>query len=602
MKYVKSLVVILAICLMLPLTTHAQTVSYDLDISDNEQNLVGNTMNLYGLMGSTQQGYFRLINPNNASLNVDPDVYGNADFTSLSYTVDTLWYVPAGLEDISYYIAPGNVSLSLPATLPSGASQDVLLSANIPSDVRAGTYRAVVSVTGYPGTPGTPTDWFTLELGVGGFDDLDIVEASVSANGPMMSTVNTPLFTVWSTDAANNPDPDGPGNTTLYGVVFSATDLYGPYGAVVIPAANITFVPSVVDSIAPGTPVSVYAQVYVPLGTYAATYSGLATAVNNTGTTSDTIRINITVWPYYDLDIADNTGNLIGNWMTLNITPEATQPTYGSAYFVLINPDRPELNVDPDMFGNADLNDISYSFSDVLVHITNPLAWFDTTQVTLSFTPLHTLLSGASEHVIVEVEVPADQIEGTYTTWIRVMDNTAGVGDSFQLRVVVGPQEDVDIVEDFISGTATAYDTLVLVGTFTVLNPDTTWNPDPDGPGNIDLYNLRFTAQNLIDTVYPAFYIPSSHIYLAITGVFGPTPYADASIGQLALGDTAYVEVWVGLPYGTRAGDYQGQVQVQDDDGWPSDVVGVYLTVEPSYDLDISDNTGNLVGNWMSLS
>ncbi|MBS4015532.1 MAG: hypothetical protein KGZ86_03750, partial [Candidatus Latescibacteria bacterium] len=575
---------------------------YDLDIADNQANLFANTMHLAGPMGTTRQGEFKMVNPALESQNVDPDVYGNSDFTSFIASVETLWYVPGGAEDILYYIPPGAVTIGLPALgLAWGNEENGTITINIPNNTYSGIYRGIVTVTGYPDTPGTTTDQFVLEVSVGPLDDLDIDSLAVHASGAHGTTVNTTPFRVYSTDALNNPDPDGPGNTTLYGITFMAQDLRN--GDLVIPAANISFVPSTIDSLAPGTSRAVYARVNVPFGTYATTYSGLATAMNNTGTTNDTVRIIVIVLPSYDYDISDNTGNLVENWMTLSGLPGTTQ----NKYFIQINPNTPELNVDPDMFGNADLFGLDWSM-DLLLHRTNPLAYIPISNVSLSLVPPHTLLSGASEPITVTVNIPEAQYAGEYTAWVRVLNNdmpengNGYVGDSFQLRVIVDPIEDIDIVENLIGNTVNTADTLLYIGTFTVVNPDTSWNPAPDGPSNTDLYNLIFTSEHLRDTLNPARYINANQIYVAVTGQFGPTPISLAGITQLALGDMASVQVWAGVPRGTYAATYRGALTVVDDDGWPSDAITVIINVNPYYDLDISDNEANLTNNKMALA
>jgi uncharacterized membrane protein len=577
---------------------------YDLDIADNQANLFANTMHLAGPMGDTRAGNFKMINPATDGQNVDPDIYGNADLSSFIASVDTLWYVPSGAEDINYFIPPSAVTIGLPlSTLYWGTDFDGTITVNIPYNIYTGVYRGTVTVTGYPNTPGTTTDQFTLQVSVGSVDDIDIAESSVNGAGDHGTTVNTYNFNVWSTDNVNNPDPDGPGNTTLYGVTFTAQDLKDASGNLIIPATNISFVPSLIDSMQPGTSATVYAQVYIPYGTYATVYSGLATAMNNTATTSDTVRIIITVDESYDYDISDNTGNLVENWMTLGGLPATTQ----TGYFMQINPNNADLNVDPDMFGNADLEELDWSM-DVLTHTIDALAYIPTSYVSLSLTPPHTLLSGASEPITVTVNIPADQYAGEYTAWVRVLNGEPDdngdpyVGDSFQLRVIVDPVEDVDIVENLISNTVNTADTLLYIGTYTVVNPDTSYNPDPDGPSNIDLDNLRFTCEHLRNYANPAQYINANQLYVAVPGQFGATPLNLAAINQLILGDAVSVQVWASVPRGTYAASYSGVMTVVDDDGIPSDIITVTINVNPYYDLDISDNEAGLVSNTMHLA
>jgi hypothetical protein len=407
---------------------------YDLDIADNAQNLTNNTMSLSGAMGATPNGYFRMVNPNSAILNVDPDQFGNANFTSFNATVETLRYIPFGNEEIIYCIPPSAVTITLSSGLVSGASNNARVQVAIPMNTFSGLYRGTVTVTGTPGTPGTPTDMFTLEVVVGGVDDIDIAEASVTATGNHGTTANTGYFAVWSTDAANNPDPDGPGNTTLYGVTFTSQDLRA--GSLIIPASNVSFVPSFIDSIRSGTSKTAYAKVNIPYGTYATTYSGLATATNNVGTTSDTVRIIITVLPSYDLDISDNEQNLIGNKMRLSGAMGSTQ----EGYFRLINPNSPGLNVDPDPFGNASLYNITYTAT-ALRYITVPGENRDSiipSSAVSFFNAVQVLLSGGSQDIGVRATIPMNLLPGTYRGTVTVTDTLCLVSDEFTLEVFVG--------------------------------------------------------------------------------------------------------------------------------------------------------------------
>jgi len=582
---------------------------YDLDIVDNEQNLFSNTMHLSGPMGTTRQGSFRMVNPNSAELNVDPDQYGNADFTSFTCSIDTLRYIPFGGEDILYYIPPSAISVTWPSGLGSGESYDASTQVMIPMNTYSGVYRGWVRLTGIPGTPGTPTDSFVLQVSVGPLDDIDITEPSVSATTNHGTTVWTTPFTVWSTDATHNPDAyDGPGNTTLYGITFAAQDLRA--GNRIIPAANIEFMPSGIDSIQPAESWEVEARVNVPYGTYATTYSGLATATNATGTTSDTVRIYVTVLPSYDIDISDNTGNLVQNWMTLSVTP-LPNVNYDSAYFVAINPNNPDLNVDPDQFGNFDLTNVRWSVDD-LFHLTDPLAYIPKESVMVFMPTPDFIASGASKFYEVKVSVPVWQLAGDYNTWLKVYelseepDDQGGIltADSFQLKVIVLPLEDIDIIENQISNTVNTADTLLYIGQYTVVNPIPEYNPDPDDPSNINLNNLRFTCENLRGVApNEARYIPAENIFVEIVGSSsGPTPVLGSYIAELPLGESQDVKVWASVPRGTYGTTYRGEMRVIDDDGYPSDVIAVEITVNKYYDLDISDNEQNLVSNKMSVA
>jgi len=413
------------------------TAAFDLDIADNQQNLVSNKMNLAGPMGATRQGYFRMVNPNTPEMNIDPDMYGNADFTGFTFRVDTLRYIAFGNEDIMTYILPSAVSLTLPTGLVSGGSYDARAQVLIPMNTLTGIYRGNVTITGTPGEPGTPTDAFILEVQVGMLEDLDIAEASVLTGGLQGSICTTTPFKVWSTDATegHNPDPDGPGNITLYGINFIAQDLTSSEQGVVsrIPAANIQFTPATIASLYPGTYESVRASVSIPYGTYTGTYSGLVTAQNNTGSTSDTVRIYVTVEPEYDLDIADNLAGLVTNKMTLNLIPN----TSVSGQFLLVNPDRSENNYDPDPYGNADLTGLQYRVSPILYSAER----FELDSSAISCNLPTSLSWGDGVNVSVFATIDSLQHNATYYGYVTVytLINELPLADSFLLEVVVGP-------------------------------------------------------------------------------------------------------------------------------------------------------------------
>jgi uncharacterized membrane protein len=564
---------------------------YDLDISDNEQSLYGNKMRLAAPMNdSTQVGYFRVINPNTAALNVDEDIFGNDDFDSVKVTISNLVYIPVPGTDISYTIPSSRVNVALIPALISGQSFDARVKVYVPSDVFAGTYRATVTVTGYPTSPGTTTDMFTLEVVVGAVDDIDIREASVSATTNHGTSVNTSTFRVYSTDAAHNPDSDGPGNTTLYGITFTAQDLRN--GMLVIPSANIEFVPIAIDSIKPGDSVFVYARVNVPYGTFTTTYSGIATATNNTGTTSDTVRIIITVNPYYDLDIADNEQNLTSNKLHLS----GPMGSIRQGTFRMINPNNPDLNVDPDQFGNADFASFTSSV-DNLTYIPfgqEEINYVIPSSAVILTLPLSGIASGNYFDATVTVNIPMNTFAGVYRGKVRVTGSpttsTSTPTDSFVLEVVIGPLDDIDITEPSVSGSGN-HGTTVNTGNFTVWSTDAdslSHNPDTyDGPGNTTLYGITLSSQDL---QFGNFVIPGSGV-----------SFVPITIESLPPGQSRTVQAQVTVPYGVHNGIYSGLATATNNTGTTSDTVRIIVTVNASYDLDIADNAQSLVGNKMTL-
>jgi len=114
---------------------------------------------------------------------------------------------------------------------------------------------------------------------------------------------------------------------------------------------------------------TVKTQVFVPYGQHAGTYTGVITVYDDDGWPSDTVSIQVTVNATYDLDIADDIGNLVGNVMTLSGAEGAT--VKGAAQ--IVNPNSDADNYDSDPFGNDDLVGITYSVTD-LEHVTMPTA------------------------------------------------------------------------------------------------------------------------------------------------------------------------------------------------------------------------------------
>ncbi|MEO0132202.1 MAG: hypothetical protein ABIK73_04635, partial [candidate division WOR-3 bacterium] len=189
-----------------------------------------------------------------------------------------------------------------------------------------------------------------------------------------------------------------------------------------------------------------------------------------------------------DLDIPDNIGNLVGNTLTMDLLPN----NQGTGYFWVVNPSL-SYNPDPDPPGAGGILDVDFSATDLYYSIYT----IPGTNITLPSSYLGIPIGDGISFEIT-VYVPDAQPEGTYEGWVIAYDqNDPAIRDSFLLKVNVGQQEDVDIIEDNLTGSVDANGTLVYVGSFQVINPDPSFNPDADGPSNTDLYNLKFIVQNL---------------------------------------------------------------------------------------------------------
>ena len=549
--------------------------TYDLDISDNEQNLVGNTMSLSGGVGETVTGYFRLINPNAISNNVDEeDGPGNADLSGLSYTV-------SDLTSGSDVLSATNVTLvGFPTTLNYGQAVNIPLRVSIPSNQATGTYTGWVKVTDTEGGVPVSSDSFQIVVAVGSVEDIDIAENSISVSGNHGAYTSEATFTVWNTDATHNPDADGPGNSDLYNIEFYSTKLSDGHGHEI--AGNLVhFTPPTLDMLASGNSATIHVYVDVPQGTYAGTYEGTITARDNDGWPSDTVHFVVTVNEIADLDIADNLENLSANTMNLN----GQQGQTVNARFAIYNPNRDGNNVDPgDGPGNVDLNNLVFEpIGDLTDNVGHTIPAANIT----SNVPT-TLASGAYFSATLTVAIPANQPSGMYEGLVRVYDAVKNVADTFMLKVNVGVTEDIDIENTLVQGSGNHGQTVTL-SNFVVWNTDPAHNPDAgDGPGNVAIDNIRIEVTNLYSGTYV---IPSS----AVT--FNPN-----HIGYLPIGANDTVTTSVSIPYGQHAGTYTGVITVYDDDGYPSDTVSIQVTVNPEYDLDIADNEGNLTANMMTLS
>jgi len=536
--------------------------SYDLDISDNEQNLVGNAMHLAGNVNDTVSGYFRVVNPNSQALNVDEnDGPANADLTNITATITDL----VSGTDTLYH---DSISLvGLPATLASGQAENVLVKVVIGSAQAFGTYTGWIKLTDTEsGTP-VDADSFQIIVSVGSNEVIDITESAIGVTADHGSYSTEATFTV------NNN-----GNSDLTNIEFYATKLEDGHGHE-IPGNLVHFTPPTIDMLETGASYTIHVYVEVPQGTYTGNYEGTITARDNDGWPSDTVHFTVTVNKVADLDIADNLENLSANTMNLN----GQQGQTVSARFAVYNPNTDGNNVDPgDGPGNVDLNNLHFESTVLTDNVGHTIPVSN-----ISSNVPSALASGSYYSATLTVTIPANQPSGLYEGYVRVYDGTENVADTFMLRVNVGVTEDIDIENTLVQGTGD-HGSSVTLSKFVVWNTDNTNNPDPDGPGNVALDNLQIEVSNLYSGTYV---IPSSAVS------FNPS-----HIGYLPIGAHDSVTTTVIVPAGQHAGTYTGVIRVFDDDGYPSDTVSIQITINPAYDLDIADNEGNLNANQMVLS
>lgn len=262
-------------------------------------------------------------------------------------------------------------------------------------------------------------------------EDIDIT-GTPTGIGDHGTVITSSPFVVWNTDSTNNPDTtDGPGNTELDTLLIYCTELSDGQGNIIW-EWNISLTPYYeIQNIASGDSRAVAANVSVPSGTYANTYTGTITVRDDDGYPEDTVILLITIYPSYDLDIADNDANLVENTMMSMIgAPDDT----ASGRFLVSNPNNEMLNFDPDWFGNADIDTIIYSIDSLICdsHLI-PIE-----SVTFPGAPT-SLNLGASLEVSIEVAIPSEQHTGAYTGTITTIGITGKdtVTDFFTLNLYV---------------------------------------------------------------------------------------------------------------------------------------------------------------------
>ena len=367
------------------------------------------------------------------------------------------------------------------------------------------------------------------------------------------------------------------GDTDLDNIIFGSTDFNGIVdNTYFIPRECIYFTPSYINELPSGSTISVIVNIHVRCGLFAQDYKGKARVMDDDGYPHETIELWITVLPKYDLDISNNEWNLVSNILYLAEIPGNSD----SGLFLLINPNTDMMNVDPDSFGNADITNLTYT----MTNLTGPGPEIITTNISITPTPM-ILASGCADTLLYEVDIPEGQISGLYEGMVYVTSpGEDDTGDFFYVNLIVGAEENIDIVETLTSGSGD-HASWVDLTTFTVENT-----------GNAELYNLLFNTSGLEGSNY---FIPHDEIYLYIDDFW--TPVYETSIDELLVGETADVQPAVDVHRGQHAGTYSGFIRVIDDDGYPTDAIVVSLEVFPSYDIDISNIEEDVVGNIMSL-
>ncbi len=231
-------------------------------------------MTTSGDIGSTvNAGYVVLVNPNDGTMNVDPDAFGNADLMNLSYSVTDL------VADVGV-IAGSNVALTLPSQLLSGQSVNVPVSVTIPGDALEGTYTGTVTVSD---TVAGVSDVFTLVVQVNASEQILILVDTLRGEGNDNQTISIPFQVV------------NLGNNKLTSVTFLPTMDLVSTNAGRIPREMVVFTPPVVDTLPPGDTVEVTVDIRVPEGIISGIYYGEIEVRDDDGTPYDKKVVELTV-------------------------------------------------------------------------------------------------------------------------------------------------------------------------------------------------------------------------------------------------------------------------------------------------------------------
>jgi len=523
------------------------TPSYDVDVAENTVDLGT------GELGDTVSAIFRVVNPNSDASNIDPDMFGNADIDSVTFTLNSaLKYVGKSTNVktvVDSAIPAANVLITTIGTMASGSGVDHPVEVVIPANVLAGTYAGYVYAHAYAGGAEVSMDSFQIELNVKATPSIAVIEDTVTTSSGHGS-VATVTFRIANT-----------GNVDLANINFQATNFVG--GSHVIDANNVTFTPTSISYLPVDDSADVSVAISVPLGTYATDYYGVVTVTN--GQVEDHLVVKLTVTPSYDLDISDNEMNLVGNTMVYS---GEVGDTVAGLHFKVINPNNDQLNVDPDPFGNADLTGIKSYVTDLVAPNGCKISANNAQVVGLSTT----IASGGFSTGEVRIAIPVDQVSGTYLGKVVVEDTVSGVADSFDIQVTVMPHEVVDITMDTLNfngkegGLAEA--------TFMVANT-----------GNIGLKSLKVKmVSDLVST---------NGVVISRNRV----AFTKSVIDSIARGDTASVTVRIDIPKHVARGTYLGWLMVSGANGTPSDSALIVLNISSNEAISFDNNpvTGSTV-------
>lgn len=284
----------------------------DFDINDNAGTVIGNRARLVGRAGfGTNRGTFVLVNAADASQDVDRDGYTpGVDFTNLVVS-DTTDFV--NVADPSRSILRRNLVISdFLNPLKNGFSNIVNFYVNIPEGTPAGRYLGRFTVTDPTRPPGVNpnnealrTDFIEVEIEVVGNSRIGLVQADAALRADSLTLAGRPGQTVQGVIRVANL-----GNTPLSNVRLEVTDLIATSGTGLrIRAPQVSFSPSVINTVAFADTQRITVTVRIPTGVLAGAYRGELIAE---GDNVPAVRIPITVVVTTPGDVIFETNPVVG--------------------------------------------------------------------------------------------------------------------------------------------------------------------------------------------------------------------------------------------------------------------------------------------------
>ncbi|MDB4909174.1 MAG: hypothetical protein JWO05_3958 [Gemmatimonadetes bacterium] len=281
-----------------------------------------------------------------------------------------------------------------------------------------------------------------------------------------------------------------------------------------------------------------------------------------------------------DFDISDTRGlNVSGS--TVRLTGRAgASSTRGQ--FVISNGNTPSGDEDGDGYAPAcNFNDLFLAGRLNLINVANPSLAIPASAIVLSNLNA-VLLSGESQLVDVQVQIPAGTSAGRYIGHVTIRDNKIFAVpnlerqilnlDGIDIEVIVLPEAGMSILN---ADSPVRLDSLLLSarsgqraqGVFRVANA-----------GNTPLTDLRLSASDLRSESAVDLVIPAKNI-----------TFNAPSFSALQLGDTARVTVGVDVPRGLLGGRYRGTITVQGQ-GIASQTLPLIVTVTSNRGILFRDN------------